>query len=86
MVTIHQPTYRSDDVNIRPLVVATDIVDTIGFSLSYNQVDSTKVIIDIEPVSGLLAVTVNGKRLCIEAVRDKQRDKLFRKLIRAIVV
>ena len=51
-----------------------------------NHVDSTGVILDIEPVAHVLTLTINGKRLAMADIVDKQRNQLLRELIRAVVI
>ena len=51
-----------------------------------NEVDRTGVVHDIEPVSHILALTVDRQRLTVTDIVDKQRNKLLRELVRAIVV
>jgi hypothetical protein len=44
------------------------------------------MVLDVEPVADLLAVTVDGQRLAGEGIVDAQRDELFREVVGAVVV
>ena len=44
------------------------------------------MILNVEPVSYVLALSVNGKRLIVKRVRDHKRNELFRKMVRSVVI
>ena len=75
-----------DDVDILPLVEATDIISACYLTFVENKVDGTGMIDDIEPVAHVLALAIDGQRLAVTDVIDKERNQLFRELIGAVVV
>ena len=75
-----------DDVDVGALIVATDIVDLADAALLQDQVDGMAVVLDVEPVADVLAVTVDRQLLVGQRVDDHQRDELFREVVRAVVV
>ena len=44
------------------------------------------MVLHVQPVADVLAVTVDRQRLIIQHVRDHERNQLFREMIRAVVV
>lgn len=77
---------RLDDIDVRALIVAADVVDLADAALLQNEVDGMAVVLDIEPVADILAVAVNRQLLVRKRVDDHQRDELFRKMVRTVVV
>lgn len=75
-----------DNVDIGPLVVAADIIGVIGFAVSDDEVDAAIMVIHVEPVPDLFAIAVDGQRLAVQAVGNNKGNKLFRELVRAVVV
>ena len=60
-------------------------VGLLGY-LVEDKIDSTCMILDIEPVTHILALAIDRKRLAVTDVIDKERNKLLRELIWAVVV
>ena len=75
-----------DDVDVGALIMAADVVDLADAALLQNQVDGMAVILDVEPVADVLAVTVDRQLLVGQRVDDHQRDELLREVVRAVVV
>jgi len=48
--------------------------------------EAETMIFDIEPIAHIAAGSVDGQGLAGQGVNDCQRDKLFRELIRTVVV
>lgn len=61
--SIYRRDKHLDQVDILPLVEASDIVGLGSASLMEDQVDSTCVVDDIEPVTHILALSIDGQRL-----------------------
>ena len=53
--------------------------------LRKNVVDSTAVILHIKPITDILTLAVNGKRLVVQRVRYHQRNKLFGEMIGSVI-
>src|SRR5579883_1971027 len=66
--------------------VAADVVDLAGAPAPQDFENAAAMVVHVEPVADLHAVAVNRQRPVLERVRDHQRDQLFRKLIRSIVI
>lgn len=75
-----------DDVDVGALIVTADVVDLANATLLQDQVDGMAVILDVEPVANILAVTVDRQLLVGQRVDDHQRDELLREVVRAVVV
>ena len=73
-------------VEIRKRAVSADVVDLTWPPFFQHGADRAAVIFHKQPVPNLLAVAVNRQRLVFEGIGDHQRNQLFGKLIRAIVV
>ena len=88
--TAQQTVYRIDNhldnVNVLPLVEAANIVRLPYLSLVENKVDGTRMVFHIQPVAHVLSLAVYRQRFPMADVVDKQRNKLFRELIRSVVV
>ena len=78
--------YKLDDVDIRHLVMAADVVDLADSALVDNQVNRLAVILDIQPVADVLALAVDRQRLVGKRVGNHQRNQLLREVIGAVVV
>ena len=75
-----------DDVDVLPLVEPADVIRLRNLTLMENQVYRPCVILDIEPVPHVLALSVDRKRLAVTDIVDKQGNELLRKLVRAVIV
>ena len=85
-VLVQDATDRMHDLDIPFFAVAAQIVGLAYPSASQNAMNGAAVILDEEPVANLVAVAVDRQGFALQRVVDDQRDQLFRKLIRAIVV
>ena len=74
------------DVEIRPLVPAADVVRFARTARGEYGADGAAMIAHKQPVAHLAAIAIDGQRLAGEGVRDHQRNQLFRKVQRAVVV
>ena len=75
-----------NDVQIRLLVPAANVVGFAQLARFQNAPDRRTMIFDVEPVANLLAIAVNRQRLAGKGVVDDERDELFREVVRAVVV
>ena len=75
-----------DQVDVLPFVESADIVCLTVPAFVENEVNGTGVVFHIKPVADILTFAVDRKRFSVTDVIDEQWDKLFRELIRAIVV
>ena len=75
-----------NDIDILHLIVSADIVHLAHAALVDHKVDGTAMVLNIEPVSHILALAVYRERLVIQRIRDHKRDKLLRKMIRTVII
>ena len=84
--SIYRLYHHLDDVDVLPLVEATDVVSLGYLSLMENQVDGSRMVLHIQPVSHVLTLTIYWQWLAMADVIDEQWNQLLRELIRTIVV
>ena len=75
-----------DDLQVRTLVAAADVVlltKPAGFE---RQQDTRAVIFDVHPVAHVAAVAVDRERTPFDGVQDHQRNQLLRELVGSVVV
>ena len=75
-----------NDLDILLLIMSADIVGLKQPSLLLYHIDCLGMILDIEPVTNVLAVSVNGKLCTLKSIVDHKRDELLGELVRAVVV
>ena len=63
-----------------------DVVGLARDALAEDEVDRGAVVVDVEPLPDLLAVSVDGERDPVEGVRGEERDELLGILVRAVGV
>ena len=83
---VHQDADRPDDFEVRPLVARADAVRLPDSPLHGDSQKRAHVILDVQPIAHIAAVTVNRKAGTAQRVDDHQRDQLLGKMIGAIVV
>src|ERR1044072_9070228 len=79
-------TNRMNDVEIGAFFPGTDIVKRTDLPFLECIQNCPTVILDVEPVTNLLAVAIYGKIRLTQSVSDQQRNEFFRKLIRAVII
>ena len=77
---------RLHDLDVRFFVHPADVVGLAGAALVQHEPDGAGVVLDIEPVADLHAVTVDRQRFALEGVEDHQRDQLFGEVVGTVVV
>ena len=75
-----------DDVDVLPLVEASDIVCLGHLALMEDKVDGTGVVLHKQPVAHILTLAIYGQWLAVTDVVDEERYQLLRELIRSVVV
>lgn len=66
MALIHLLTDQVNDIQIGPLVVSTNIVCVIDPAVTYDPVYGANVVINIEPVTNLPSISVDGQWFSIQ--------------------
>ena len=84
--TSHLFTKRIYKLNILPFIFSANIIRLPGFSFIDYCPCSTVMIIHEQPVSYVFPVSVNRKRFFFPDIQYHYRDKLFRKLVRPVIV
>ena len=74
------------NLDVLLFVMATYIVDLTVLSFAYYQVDCLAMVFYIQPVAYVCTVSVYRQAFSLEDILDDQRDQLFRKMIRTVVV
>lgn len=74
------------DVDVLHLVVTADVVHLADSTLVDDQIDSTAVILNVQPVADIQTLAVNGERLVVQRVGYHQRNELLGEVVRTIVV
>ena len=82
--TIHGINHNLDDVNILPLVENTNVVGLSNSAFVENEVNSTSMILNEQPVAHVLALAIDRKRFAVTDVVDKERNQLLKELIKLI--
>ncbi len=83
---IQQRTDRLHDLDVLALGVAAHVVGLADLALGQHGADRFAVIADDQPVAYLLAIAVDRQWLASERFGDYQRNELFWKVVRAIIV
>ena len=66
--------------------MSADVVSLTQTSLLLHHIDALRVVVDIQPVTHILAVAVHRKLLALQRIVDDQRDQLLRELVRSVIV
>lgn len=82
--TIHGINHNLDDVNILPLVENTNVVGLSNSAFVENEVNSTSMILNEQPVTHVLALAIDRKWFAVTDVVDKERNQLLKELIKLI--
>ena len=78
--------YHLDDIDVLPLVETADVISFGNLSLMENHIDSTCMVLHIQPVAHILALTIYWQWLAMTDIVDEQRNQLLRELIWSVVV
>lgn len=73
-------------VDIFHFIVSTDVVDYADAALVDDQIDGLAVVLDVQPITDVLAFAVDWQRFVFQAVCDHQRDQLLWEEIRSVIV
>ena len=73
-------------LDVRHLVLGTNVVDLAGRAGMKDQIDRRAVVFDEQHLAHLHAIAIERQVLAVEGVGRKQGDQLLGKLVRAIRV
>lgn len=82
--TIHGINHDLDYVNIIPLVKTTNVVGLSNSAFVENEVNSTSMILNEQPVVHVLALAIDRKWFAVTDIVDKERNQFLRELIKLI--
>ena len=83
---VKQLTHRPDDVDVRHLAIAADVVSLSGPAILEHPLQRVAMIVNVQPVTNIAAVAVNRQRFAAHTVQDQYGDQLFGKLVRSVIV
>ena len=87
---LETPVYKAadlpDDRDIVPFVVAADVVGLTRPPFLDDEIDTTAVILDIQPVPDIGTVAIYGHWFSCQGVDDHQRNEFFRKMVGSVVI
>ena len=83
---VYRLDHHLDEVDVLPLVESADVVGFGDAALMEYEVYRAGMVLDIEPVTHVLTLSIDRKRLAVTDIIDKQWDKLLRELVWAVVV
>src|SRR5262250_115836 len=78
--------YGARNVDILHFTIAANVVDFAVATTVQNRIESTTMIIHMNPVAHVAAVAVDGQRLSFHGLRNHQWNELLRELKGAIIV
>ncbi|MNW59350.1 hypothetical protein D3C74_372620 [compost metagenome] len=73
-------------LKIRTFIMTAYIIHFTTYAFMQNKVNRSTVIIDMQPVTNIFAITVNWNLLFVQNFRDRQRNQLLREMVRAVIV
>ena len=83
---IEQGAHRFHNLNVGLFVPATHVVGFAQAAAFQHTSNGTAVVFDIQPIAHLHAITIHRQRLARQRIDNHERNELFRKVQRAIVV
>lgn len=83
---IHHAAQQVHDIEIRPLVMAADVVDLTGRAGFQNAGDAPSVILNVQLVADITAIAIHRNHAPIEDARQAKRNQFLGKMVGPIVV
>ena len=74
------------EIDVEDVIAAADVVDLARRAAIDQQIDGAAMIADVQPVALLQPVAIERHRDVVDRIRDEQRDQLFGKVVRPVVV
>ena len=75
-----------DNIYVLPLVETANIISLCDFAFMENQVNGTSMVFNIQPIANILTLAINRQRFTVKDIVDKERNELFRKLVRTVII
>src|SRR5262249_31760907 len=73
-------------LQVRLLAMAANVVDLPDLPATEHRIDGPAMVADVNPVTDIESIAVDGNRDITLQVGNKQRDQLFRELVGTVVV
>src|SRR5208282_1130081 len=83
---VEQLANGSDNLQVLFFALPTDIVSFSDAAAGEHGANGAAVILDVEPVANIFAVTIHRKRLAAARIQDHERDQFFGELVRSVVI
>ena len=83
---VQKATNRPHNLNILLLVVAANIVGLTNCALCNYFHQSSRMILNKQPIANLSAFSINGQRLASNSVQNDERYQFLREMIRPIII
>src|SRR5688572_6736326 len=83
---IHDCANAAHDVDVTPLVFSSEQIRLTRLALGQNLFQADCVVVYIQPVADVLALTIYRKRNPIDRLDDGERNQLLRELVRPVIV
>ncbi|MPM69922.1 hypothetical protein SDC9_116870 [bioreactor metagenome] len=83
---VQQAAHQVHDLDVRLFVPAADVVGLTELAAFEHAADGAAVVLDVEPIANLHAITIDRQRLARQGVHDHQWDQLFGEMVGAVVV
>src|SRR5438067_13923517 len=75
-----------DDREIGLLAASSDIIFFSDFAARQYCHERAHVVVDVEPIPAMLAVTIYRQGLTLDRVENHERDQFFREMIGTIII
>lgn len=75
-----------DNIDVLPLIETSDVISFCNLTIVEDGINSAGVIFYIEPVTNVLALSIDRKRLAVADVIDAKWNELLWELLRTIIV
>ena len=85
-LAVHDFAEQMNEVDVLPFIMPADIVGFSNSSFVVNEVDRVCMIFNIQPVADIFTLAVNRDQPVVFYIVYRQRDQLFRKLERSVIV
>ena len=83
---VEQRAEELHEVDVPTLVVAADAVGVTRATLLDRGEQRAGMVVDVQPIADVLALTVDRDGLTTQALQDDHRDELLGELIRSVVI
>ena len=83
---VHLRAKHLDQIDVGPFIKPTNVIGLAVLTFVVHEVNGTRMIHNVQPVSGVLTVAVYRQWLFFHDIIDEERDEFFGELVLAVVV